>query len=64
MARSDVEALRGAGFADADIVTITASVSLENLVCRVADGVGLQLETLPFAPPALEAFQVSSALVA
>ena len=64
MARSDVEALRGAGFDDADIVTIAASVSLENLVCRVADGVGLQLETLPFAPPALEAFQVSSARVA
>ena len=56
MARSDVEALRAAGFADRDIVTIAASTSLENLICRVADGVGVQLEPEGFAPVALEVF--------
>ena len=56
MVRSDVEALRAVGFEDRDIVTIAASTSLENLICRVADGVGVQLEREGFAPIALEVF--------
>jgi len=38
------------------IITIAASTSLENLICRVADGVGVQLEPEGFAPIALEVF--------
>jgi len=58
MVRSDVEALRAVGFEDHDIVTIAASTSLENFICRVADGVGVQLEPEGFAPTALEVFGI------
>ena len=56
MVRSDVEALQAVGFDDRDIITIAASASLENFICRVADGVGLQLESESFTPAALKAF--------
>jgi alkylhydroperoxidase family enzyme len=59
-ALSDVEALRAVGFTDRDIITIAASVSLENFLCRVADGVGLQLEREPDMRAASQAFQAST----
>lgn len=61
MVLSDVEALRAVGFTDRDIITIAASVSLENFLCRVADGVGLQLEPEPDMRAAFQAFQTHSA---
>jgi len=49
MTRSDIEALRGTGFDDRDIVAIVAAVSLQNFLCCVVNGVGLQTgqELLP-----------------
>lgn len=60
MTRADVEALRSVGFSDRDIITIAASVSLENFLCRVADGVGLQLEPDTALPAELELFRSAS----
>ncbi len=54
MVRSDIEALRAVGFSDRDIITIAASASLENFLCRVADGVGLRLEPKMSTSVALE----------
>ncbi len=54
MVRSDVEALRAVGFSNRDIITIAASASLENFLCRVADGVGLRLEPEMSTSVALE----------
>ncbi len=56
MVRSDVETLQAVGFDDRDIITIAASASLENFICRIADGVGIQLEPEGFAPIALKVF--------
>jgi uncharacterized peroxidase-related enzyme len=56
MVRSDVEELRAVGFEDRDIITIAASASLENFICRIADGIGVQLEPEGFAPIALKVF--------
>ncbi len=58
MVRSDVEALRAVGFEDLDIVTIAVSTSLEKFVCRITDGVGVQLEPEGFAPIALKVFGI------
>lgn len=44
MARSDLEAVRQVGFADRDLVTITASAAFENYLGRVAAGVLVRLE--------------------
>lgn len=60
MTRADLEALRSVGFSDRDIITIAASVSLENFLCRVADGVGLQLEPDTALPAELELFRSAS----
>ena len=62
MARSDVEALRTVGFDDGQIITITAGASLENLLCRVADGLGLQPETELFEPATLGLLGLSPGL--
>ena len=56
--RSDVEGLRRCGFNDQEILTIAASASFENFLCRVAAGLGLKLEKDDFAPAALEPFTV------
>ena len=56
MVRSDVEELRAVGFEDRDIITIAASASLENFICRIAAGIGVQLEPEGFAPIALKVF--------
>jgi alkylhydroperoxidase family enzyme len=57
MARSDVEALRAAGFDDRDILTLAASVSYESFLCGIAAGLGIGLEEEPFAPAARKAFE-------
>lgn len=44
MACSDLDAVRQAGFADRDLVTIAASASFENFLGRVASGVLVHLE--------------------
>ncbi|MBI2358011.1 MAG: hypothetical protein HYV04_03735, partial [Deltaproteobacteria bacterium] len=44
MARSDLEAVRQAGFADRDLVTIAASAAFENFLGRVAAGTLVRLE--------------------
>jgi len=56
MVRSDVETLQAVGFDDRDIITIAASASLENFICRIADGIGVQLEPERLAPIALKVF--------
>lgn len=61
MVRSDVEALRAVGFSNRDIITIAASASLENFLCRVADGVGLRLEPEMSTSVALETLDSSAA---
>ena len=45
MNRSDVEALRSVGFNDRDILDIVEVVSYYAYVNRVADGLGVPLET-------------------
>ncbi|NNF64777.1 MAG: peroxidase [Acidimicrobiia bacterium] len=45
MAESDVVALRDVGFSDRDILDICEVVSYYAYVNRVADGLGVQLET-------------------
>ena len=44
MARSDVEALRAAGFSDADVLAIAEVVGYFAYVNRIADGLGVTLE--------------------
>ncbi|HEV2062270.1 MAG TPA: hypothetical protein VGR12_05400 [Solirubrobacteraceae bacterium] len=44
MNRRDVEALRGVGLSDRDIVDANQVVAYYNYVNRVADGLGVQLE--------------------
>lgn len=61
MVRSDVEALRAVGFSNRDIITIAASASLENFLCRVANGVGLRLEPEMSTSVALETLGSSAA---
>lgn len=55
MARSDLEAVRQAGFDDRELVTIAASASFENFLGRVAAGVLVQLEE-DLAPEAVRPF--------
>ena len=45
MAEADIEALRGAGFTDRDILDICTVTAYYAYVNRVADGLGVQLET-------------------
>ena len=44
MARADVEALRAAGFSDADVLAIAEVVGYFAYVNRIADGLGVTLE--------------------
>jgi uncharacterized peroxidase-related enzyme len=44
MARTDVEALRDAGFADADVLAIAEVVGYYAYVNRIADGLGVEPE--------------------
>ena len=44
MARADVEALRAAGFSDADVLGIAQVVGYFAYVNRIADGLGVELE--------------------
>jgi uncharacterized protein YciW len=44
MVREDVEALRRAGFADADILDINQVTGYYAFVNRLADGLGVELE--------------------
>lgn len=48
MERGDVEALRGAGFSDEDILHICEVVSYYAYANRIADGLGVGLE--PWIP--------------
>lgn len=45
MEQSDVETLRSAGFSDRDILDICTVVSYYAYVNRIADGLGVTLET-------------------
>ena len=45
MLRSDVEDLRAAGFNDRDILDIATVTAYYAYVNRIADGLGIQLET-------------------
>jgi uncharacterized peroxidase-related enzyme len=45
MVESDVEALRTAGFSDRDILDIATVAAYYAYVNRIADGLGVQLET-------------------
>jgi len=45
MAQDDVEALRVAGFSDRDILDIVEVVSYYAYVNRIADGLGVELES-------------------
>ena len=40
-----VDELRGVGWADADVIDIVHVTALFNYMCRVADGLGVDLET-------------------
>ncbi len=42
--REDVEALRAAGFADADVLAIAETTAYYAYVNRIADGLGVELE--------------------
>ncbi len=44
MQSSDVEALRGAGLSDAEILDVCQVTSYYNYVNRLADGLGVELE--------------------
>ncbi|MHC4846217.1 MAG: carboxymuconolactone decarboxylase family protein, partial [Planctomycetota bacterium] len=44
MKKADVEALRAAGFTDADVLAIVEVVGYYAYVNRVADGLGVELE--------------------
>lgn len=56
MARSDLDAVRQAGFADRDLVTIAASAAFENFLGRMAAGVLVWLEE-DLTPGALKPFR-------
>ena len=45
IARSDVEGLRSVGFSDRDILDIATVTAYYAYVNRIADGLGVQLET-------------------
>ena len=45
MTDTDVEALREAGFSDRDILDIVEVVGYYNYANRIADGLGIELET-------------------
>jgi len=45
MVESDVDALRAAGFSDRDILDIATVAAYYAYVNRIADGLGVQLET-------------------
>jgi len=45
MARSDVETLRSVGFTDRDILDVATVAAYYAYVNRIADGLGVQLET-------------------
>jgi uncharacterized peroxidase-related enzyme len=45
MAAEDVNALRAAGFSDRDVLDIAETVSYYAYVNRIAQGLGVQLET-------------------
>ena len=45
MAEADIEALRGAGFTDRDILDICTVTAYYAYVNRIADSLGVQLET-------------------
>ena len=45
MTDTDVEALREAGFSDRDILDIAEVVGYYNYANRIADGLGIELET-------------------
>ena len=47
MERGDVEALREAGFADADVLAIAEVAGYYAYVNRIADGLGVALEGEP-----------------
>ncbi len=54
MNRVDVEALRSAGFDDRAVLDIAQVTAYFNFVNRLAQGLGVELETswqLPFPPP-------------
>jgi len=44
MTRKDVDALRAAGFNDADVLAIAEVVGYYAYVNRIADGLGVELE--------------------
>ena len=60
MCRADVAALRAAGFADRDIVTIAASAAFESFLCGVAAGLGVRLEDEAFVPAAEKPFRATA----
>jgi uncharacterized peroxidase-related enzyme len=45
MTRSDIETLRTAGFSDRDMLDIAEAVAYYAYVNRIAQGLGVQLET-------------------
>ena len=45
MTRSDIEALRAAGFSDRDMLNVAEAVAYYAYVNRIAQGLGVQLET-------------------
>ncbi len=46
MARADVEALRRAGLGDADILAVVEATAYYAYVNRIADGLGVELESV------------------
>jgi uncharacterized peroxidase-related enzyme len=66
MSVGDVIALRAAGFADREIVAITAAAAYRNFITRVADGLGVELGQHGdgyYDPAVLGAFGVTEAAV-
>jgi len=51
MTRADLEAVRGSGFEDWELLTIVASAAFENFLGRVAAGLGVGLEAEAEASP-------------
>ncbi len=51
MQRADVEALRTAGFSDADVLAIAEVVGYYAFANRIADGLGIAIETDRPEPP-------------
>ncbi|GEM_PF-819533 len=66
MSAGDVIPLRAAGFADREIVAITAAAAYRNFITRVADGLGVELGQHGggyYDPAVLSAFGVTEAAV-